>query len=157
MFTISSKHGVFRVLLDAEDFAKAMNHKWHVAKAPHTFYVYTDIVVNGKRKSLGLHRLITDYPSGFSVDHINGNGLDNRKENLRVCTHKENSRNSRGGSSKGTYQKKSGRWAARIMIDGKTKYLGTFDTQEEAINEYNESALRHFGEFARLNVNGAEI
>jgi hypothetical protein len=92
----------------------------------------------------------------MEIDHINGDGLDNRRENLRICNHQQNSGNQgpRGGSSrfKGVCWHKNHRiWAAFIGIDFKQKHLGHFHTEEEAARAYDVAALEHFGEFAKLN------
>ena len=104
-----------------------------------------------------LHRLIINSPLGLHTDHINGDRLDNRRANLRVCTHAENARN-RGGDSrnksgyKGVNSSKNGkRWMAYIRLAGKTTNLGTYDTKEEAARAYDEAALSLHGEFAWLN------
>lgn len=103
-----------------------------------------------------LHRLILAPDPGFEVDHRNRNGLDCRRVNLRLCTHSQNCANRRKtkdstGQFRGIFQQKSGKWAARITVSGKTIYLGTFETDIDAAEEYDRAAVKHFGEFAALN------
>jgi hypothetical protein len=86
---------------------------------------------------------------GKQADHKNGNGLDNRRENLRIATPQENMRNVRGTASsgiKGAYRQGS-RWRAKIAVDGKQIHLGYFDTAEEAGAAYAKAAEQYFGEF----------
>ncbi len=102
---------------------------------------------------IGLHRQIMGDPPGLVVDHINGNTSDNRRENLRICTHAENCRNGRMRSHnklgvKGVYLEK-GSYRAQLVVDRKRLRLGTFKTLEEAKAAYVEAANRYHGEFAR--------
>jgi hypothetical protein len=117
------------------------------------FYARTS--VDGKHKFL--HRLIMGAPKGVEVDHINGEGRDNRRSNLRLCTHAENGRNSvsRTGKSqyKGVYfDSRRGRWIARIRKDRKYHWLGSFHNEEDAARAYNLAAPKLHGEFARPNA-----
>lgn len=105
-----------------------------------------------------LHRIITSCPPGLVVDHINGDGLDNRRANLRVCSYAENLRNAfktkRATSSqfKGVcWNKSSKRWQANIYIESRLRHLGNFNDEREAALAYNLAATKHFGEFARVN------
>lgn len=106
-----------------------------------------------------MHRVVLNAPAGVMVDHINGDKLDNRKENLRLCTNSTNQANrktTRGVSKfKGVVleRRKNGRcfWKATIVFDGETTYLGSFATDLEAAAAYNEAAISKFGEFAHLN------
>ena len=84
------------------------------------------------------------------IDHINGDPLDNRIKNLRVCSHKENCRN-RKGNNKGVRQISSGKFSARITVNCKERYLGSFVTKKEALEAYNLAAKKYFGQFAKLN------
>lgn len=110
-----------------------------------------------KRKIHTLHRFIMMPPRNMEVDHINGDKLDNRRENLRICTRAENSRNSvissRNKSGyKGVYRASQGTpWIAQVRVGTTTKYLGRFKDRLSAARAYNEAAQEHYGEFARLN------
>ena len=106
-----------------------------------------------------MHRFLLGAPKGVMVDHRNGDKLDNRKENLRLCTNSQNQANRqvfRGASPfKGVcWQKRlngTGSWKAQLIVNGEVVYLGVFKTDLEAAAAYNEAALKHFGEFAHLN------
>jgi hypothetical protein len=109
-----------------------------------------------KWKVYRMHRLILGFPEGMSVDHINHDTLDNRKINLRICTHAQNMKNqtSQVGSSiyKGVcFNKEQKKWRAAITASGKRVYLGDFKTQEAAAIAYNKAAAELHGEFACLN------
>lgn len=111
---------------------------------------------NRGAKAIRMHRVIIKAPDSLEVDHINGNKLDNRISNLRLCTHSENGKNSgisiRNTSGyKGVHRASPNRWQARIRVDGELLSLGYFKTKEEAARAYNEGALRYHGRFARLN------
>lgn len=101
-----------------------------------------------------LHRLIC--PGDGVGDHIDGDKMNCRRSNLRVCSQKNNSRNAATPVSnttgfKGVGEKKPGRFQARIMVDRRTIYLGTFGDAAEAARAYDAAAIIHFGQFARLN------
>ena len=107
-----------------------------------------------------LHRIIIRAPRNRQVDHINGNSLDNRRENLRLATCQQNSGN-RGQIRrspwpyKGVRQRKpDGPWTAQIGIDYGLVYLGSFKTSEDAARAYDDAASAHYGEFASLNFKG---
>lgn len=110
---------------------------------------------------LYMHRLILDVPLGVQVDHINHNGLDNRRVNLRLATNGQNSANRvLGSDSRSGFKGVSwdaGRWRARIKVDQQDRHLGRFDIPEAAARAYDRAAREHFGEFAWLNFPGEEI
>jgi len=102
-----------------------------------------------------MHRLIMECPDGLFVDHIDGDGFNNHRSNLRICTHQENMRNrhSTCGASrfKGVTRHGSG-WRARINVGGKKVAIGTFRSECEAAKAYDASAIEKYGEFARTNA-----
>lgn len=144
-------------IVDDEDYDLLMQYSWQVEKR--RLYAVGNTKGSIKeRKRLRMHRLIMDAPADMQVDHINGDGLDNRKCNLRICSNSQNMMNGRkrkNGTSKYkgvSYFKRDGRWRAVISNFGKYTHIGYFDTEEEAAMAYNEIARNIFGEFAWLNV-----
>jgi len=139
-------------IVDAADYEWLGAHKWFASLRKHTFYACR----NGGRTLLLMHRVIMEPPKGMVVDHINGNGLDNRRSNLRVCTNAQNVRNSRpkGSTSrfKGVYHREDMRkWCARIYHAGRQVHLGNFEDERQAARAYDRKALELFGEYAYLN------
>lgn len=114
------------------------------------------------KKLTAMHRAIMErcghQIKGLFIDHINGNRLDNRRENLRICNPKQNGANSRKiapatSQYKGvSWHKQSKRWQAIIRIDGVSKYLGLFNFEDDAAVAYNDAARKAWGEFAYLNT-----
>lgn len=144
--------------VDEPDLKLLGKYRWYADKGHNTYYAKTNIKQeDGKRKRLKMHQLLMRTPKGMHTDHINHDGLDNRRENLRVCTASQNQMNSRlrkGSTSKykGVHWNKSKkRWCVRIKLNGKRKHLGYFTTEQEAALAYNKAAKEHFGKYANLN------
>lgn len=142
-------------LIDDEEFERVSKHTWYAKPDKQNYYACTTIETNGKSYTVRMHRFIMGLEKGDKrvVDHISHNTLDNRKENLRVCTNAENCRNRKPlpktypeGVSKKTGRSK--RYTARIGVNYKRITLGHFLTIEEASKAYQEAKLRYFGEFA---------
>jgi ribosomal protein L16/L10AE len=118
---------------------------------------YAARMSKGQGELILMHRQIMQPDDGKVVDHISGDGLDNRRENLRICSHKENIRAQqpqRRGTSKyrGVCWKTAReKWEAQIKVDGDNKYLGRYKDEEQAAKAYNKAAKKHFGEYAYLN------
>ncbi len=133
-------------------------HKWHLSwtKGYERYAMRTE-----KRKAIYMHREIMNAPDGMEVDHINGNGLDNRRENLRLCTRAQNRMNSvkrigKSSTFKGVYWHKNCRkWRASLKLDGKEIHIGYFNTELEAAEAYDVEALYYFGNFAKTNFKDA--
>lgn len=151
------------VFVDNDDFEYLNQFTWHISAGG---YVKTNTKIDGVWKAVCMHRMILKLSDvSIYTDHVNHNKLDNRKENLRCCTHSGNMKNiSPRGRSKYlgvsyTHQKhqRKNRIAvyeyivATIYISGKNKNLGIFKTEEEAAMAYDKAAVIHHGEFANLN------
>jgi hypothetical protein len=149
----------YETLVDDEDFEELVQHKWFVlsmSSGPRASRKGRGR--DGKKsKTILMHRQIMCAPSGMEVDHINHDSLDNRRVNLRVCTHAQNGANQRkqsGTSSrfKGvTWDKSRQKWLAQIMVNRCHINLGRFVLEEDAARAYNRAASTHFGEFKLLN------
>lgn len=145
-------------LIDEEDLPLVAGYSWHVyhKSDSHLWYAVAWIPGCRPKRKIGLHNLIVGAPR---VDHRNGNGLDNRRENLRECTQRQNIRNTRKRASasrfKGvTFQRDRAThakpWLAQIKGERKQN-LGRYATEEEAARAYDRAASTMFGEFAKLN------
>lgn len=145
-------------IVDPEDYDRVSRYKWRAAycKDIRTHYVHTSETVDGKQRTVVLHRLIMCPSPGEVVDHINHDTLDNRKCNLRVCLPHQNSLNRRTHISKWkgvSWDKRNRAWRARIRINGVLTHLGLFKEHSDALRAYDEAAIKHFGEFAWTNLN----
>lgn len=144
-------------LVDDSDYDELSNYKWCVIKNLNTFYATSHAYIDDKRTTIRMHRIIMNPPEGMIIDHKNGDGLDNQKSNLRICTYSENSRNinsHKNSTSKYigvSYSSSYGTWLSMIMVDGKNKSLGYFKTELEAAIIRNIAARKYYKEFAKLN------
>lgn len=150
----SKKYGIKECLIDDEDFIKINHLKWCIVPNRSTFYALSRIRIGKmKYKTIRMHQLIID---GNPIDHKDGNGLNNQKNNLRKATRQENNFNvpltKRNKSGyKGVYKTPYSRYIACIRVSGVLIHGGTFSTAEEAAKKYNELAITHHKEFAWLN------
>lgn len=155
----TAKNLGFIAVVDDDDYERISKYKWSLSIRKTRMYAMRSEGPRGNNKKYYMHREIINIEEGMDVDHINGNGLDNRKENLRVVSRQDNLRNMRnirGGSSKykGVYlysERLRKPWMAMIRINKRGKYLGYYKTEEEAALAYNKAAIEHFGEMAKLN------
>ncbi len=150
----------FVTIVDEEDYEWLNQWKWSFSKAGYSFRSHYLGKIGGKYRAKGIlmHRIILKTPDNMYSDHINGDKLDNRRCNLRICDqsfnmknmnrHKDNSSKYKGVC----WSKKEEKWKARICTDYNTINLGTFDNEHEAAQAYNEAAIKYHKEFARLNV-----
>lgn len=136
-------------VIDDEDYKKICHCKWQVWIGKNVLYAVNR---NGKK----MHRLIMDAKDGESIDHKDGNGLNNKKSNLRFANKHFNAFNNtkHTTSSSSKYKgvdKNEGRWRCRICVYGKSIFIGRYNFEEEAGKAYNKEANKYFGEYAKLN------
>ena len=145
-------------LVDDEDYDLVMQYRWNVHECNRSSPCGPYAVTHGPRSpgnrpTIRMHNLII----GFSfVDHINHDGLDNRRENLRSASNQDNNRNRRkvmrGHSQfKGVTRAHKTRWTARIRVNGRSVWLGYFRSEVDAALAYDAAARKYFGEFAYPN------
>ena len=138
-------------IVDNEDLRLLNGYKWSLVTKSQLRYARRAV---GK-KSVYMHRVIMNAPAGVQVDHINGNGLDNRKANLRLCNYAQNQQNRRKRRRATSLFKGVGwhdnRWRARITVNGKQIEIGRFKSEFLAAEAYDQKAVELFGEFANLN------
>jgi hypothetical protein len=152
-FTNSTKSAI----VDDEDYPRMHEHAWSMRKDKNTSYAQTWLTGT----TICMHQLIL--PSNnpeLEIDHIDGDGLNNQKKNLRLATPSQNRANRLkynrlipvSSKYKGvTWHKRDKVWNAQIRVNSKNIYLGCFKTEEGAARAYNRAATFHFGEFAKLN------
>jgi len=148
-------------IVDPDDYIWLKKFKWHASKNGYTFYAKRSVYTGEKSRSktLAMHRRIIKAPDNLLVDHINHNGLDNRKANLRLATPAQNNRNcliikKRNAYSQYrgvTWSKRKKRWLVMIRFDGKRKFLGYFKDEIQAAKTYDMAAKIYHREFAALN------
>lgn len=136
-----------RALIDLDDIDRCRDHRW-------SFKNDSGYVTNVRQLGY-LHRYIMNASNDVVVDHINGNKLDNRKSNLRVCTMAENRFNNKtyitnnSGYPGVSWHKKSNKWRARIQVHGRQIYLGVFESLDDAIHARRQAEIEYFGEYNR--------
>jgi hypothetical protein len=147
-------------LIDAEDEALVSGRRWRVQRGiTASAYEYAVSGDAGKGTLVSMHRLILGVAESELVDHINSDGLDNRRRNLRPCSHTQNMQNRKIQSNnrsgfKGVYfhrGKGAHPWYAQLTANGRRVHIGAFVSPEEAARAYDKAAIKHHGEFARLN------
>lgn len=140
------------IKVDSDKYDSLSKYDWRLSNIG-----YARATVEGHR--MFLHRYLTNAPKGVLVDHINGDTLDNRLCNLRLCTYSENSANTMKKVGLSVYKgvsydkntKRKKRWMARLEYKGKNITIGRFYTEDEAALAYNEKAFELWGEFCVLN------
>jgi hypothetical protein len=146
-------------LVDDEDFDELNKYKWFSHKEKYTTYAWRHIRKGSHQYGkIKMHRQILNSEDNQLVDHINGNGLDNRRSNIRLCTSQQNqmnkvkSENCSSGFKGVSYHSQNKKWRATINFNRKQISIGCYPSEKEAAIAYNNRAIELFGEFARPNV-----
>lgn len=156
MRKIPLTQGKFALVSDS-DYESLVKFKWYAAKHNKVFYATrASKRVNGKQVMINMHSFIMKTPKGMETDHVDGDGLNNQRKNLRICTVSQNAMNRKPFSNnksglKGVYWEKSRKkWNARICFGGNRVNLGYFSSALDAYKAYCDACIKNHGEFNRL-------
>lgn len=154
-------------LVDNADYDYLNQWKWCASYSGSIFYALRAVRPSGfsssgeRRRNLYMHRVILGLKFGDrkQIDHIDGNGLNNQRSNLRFCSQLQNNQNRRKRQTGAISDYKgvnkcpnSPNWNAHIRFNGKKRHLGCFELEKDAAVAYNKAALKYFREFARPNI-----
>lgn len=159
--SLTGKYGKDKyTIVDNDDYEKLANYKWYLTPKGYCWrHENKNEYIGRNRKNIIIHRQILKLKKGEVADHINRNPLDNRKSNLRKCTTQQNIFNRRklkckklnASKYKGVFLRPYSRWESNLKFNGKSIYLGSFNTEIQAAKAYNLKARELFGSFALLN------
>jgi hypothetical protein len=148
----------YKALVDDEDYPKLSKYKWHVLKSHGNLYARTNVGKGLHRLLPLMHTLILNTPKGKVCDHIDGNGLNNTRNNLRICSTIENhwhqchKKKESVSNYIGVYwYPRSSKWVTSIGVNGIRYFIGYYDREELAAHAYNIAAKYYFGAFAPIN------
>lgn len=147
----------YEAVIDAVEAPLVGQWNWTALLQPHsnTVYAYRHDCSGPKKRNVRMHRLIAGDPPGLDVDHRDGNGLNNRRSNLRAATKSQNAHNARlsrrnSSGAKGVYwSNRAQRWIVEIRLHGQRHYVGTFVRLDDASSAYASASARLHGEFGR--------
>lgn len=144
----------YEAVIDAADAHLVASWNWYAIKDGNTVYAQRS-VATGERRTVRMHRVLMGDPTGLLVDHRDGNGLNNIRENLRLATYQQNNHNARlskrntSGLKGVSWSKANGKWFAQIRLAGRQRNLGYFQTPEAAHVAYCKASSALHGEFGR--------
>lgn len=144
-------------IVDDEDAERVLTLNWQV-RFGHGKTIYAQGKMPGMKTNIKMHQFILGKKAGMVIDHIDGNGLNNCKSNLRHCTNKENRRNNPNGYKNNSsgftgvgWDKEKRKWCAWISVDGKLTRIGRFKTQSDAVAARKSAEMQYYKEYAPLN------
>lgn len=144
----------YSAIIDDEDYSKVGHLKWCFCNG----YASRAVRTHGKKQTVYMHRVILDAPQGMDVDHKNHDTLDNRRENIWICTRRENLQNLKhktrimaGSGYKGVYPHRN-KWQVKVSMNGTEMHVGIYDTKQEAALYYNVAAQLFLGKNTYLNA-----
>jgi hypothetical protein len=152
---IKRTNDVVSFYIDKKDYHFLKHFKPRILESKKHSKIYVRCRFEGKEPTILLHRLLMGAEKHEKIDHINGDGLDNRRKNLRITNYSGNNKNAKirkdnTSGYKGVHLSK-GKYIARIQVNGKRLQLGTFNSAKEAALAYNKKAKKVHGRFAKLN------
>lgn len=145
-------------IVDESDFEWLAQYNWQAYDRGNTWYAKARLPSPARAPLYAImHRMIVGCPIGLEVDHINGDGLDNRRCNLRIVTHAQNMANMRRKSGTKGVCRFRDKFRAYIVKDGRQRHLGVFADMASAAKAYDRAALELFGQHAAINANGGAV
>ena len=152
----------YEAIISSADAHLVERHNWVVViKKCNKIYAYRSIGPRGKQRTIYMHRVIMNAPDGYEVDHVNGDGLDNRRQNMRLVTHQQNlcnqliSSKNRSGFRGVSWDKNMKTWRAQITVHYKMKFLGLFESAESAHAAYVEASKMLHGQYGSFPYRAA--
>ncbi len=148
----------YYAIVDDEDYEFLSRWEWHVLLGNNVYAMRNSRFYRGKRHHILMHRVINKTPKGRDTDHVNGNGLDNRRKNLRTASRAQNMHNRRANENgasrfKGvSWHKQHRKWCASIQVNKKRRHIGLFRDEMDAALAYEAEAKRMFGDFYRSQL-----
>jgi hypothetical protein len=149
-----------KTLVDDNDFDFLNQWSWYWVGKRGSKYGYAERTqrIRGRQTHIKLHRLLANAKKGEQVDHINGDSLDNRRENLRLCSQSQNNANrkilttNKSGYRGVSWSNHAKKWRTVFKVNSEQRHLGYFDNIRDAAKAYNLEAKKYFGDFANLNI-----
>jgi hypothetical protein len=145
-------------IVDDENFERLNKHKWYAMRKRKTFYAAREVISGERKLQILMHREILNAPLGVHVDHVDGNGLNNKINNIRICTRSQNQYNrgitkrNKSGYKGVRWDEKAGKFRSVIHFNHTEVFLGHFTSVIDAARAYDEAAIKYHGEFAKLNI-----
>jgi hypothetical protein len=144
-------------LVDNSDFEELNKYKWYCFKYGNTYYAMrSSNRIKGKQTVIKMHRFLMNPLKGQQIDHVDGNGLNNQRKNLRICNHSENQRNKKiyksniSGFKGVSWNKNANKWQSFIRVDSKRIHLGYFKSKLSAFETYCKASVEFHGKFSRF-------